>query len=90
MQPNKASRLRGFFFFHKNNCCEAARKGGRNFAALPQRQNRFYTVFVRFGLILPLKTLFSKKVINTRHFAAKSFVYRDFAYHFPCLFRYVE
>jgi hypothetical protein len=50
-------------------------KGGEDFAALPQIQNSFYTVFVRFGLILPIKSLFLKKVINTRRFAAKSFVY---------------
>jgi hypothetical protein len=37
--------------------------------ALPQRQNRFYTFFVRFGFILPSKPPFSKKVINNLCFA---------------------
>jgi hypothetical protein len=64
-------------------------KGGRNFAALPQRQNKIHTVFVRFGLILPLKTLFPKKVINNRHFAVKSFVYSLLPLVFPSFLQFL-
>lgn len=69
------------FCFNQYNTRKIAakqQKGGKDFAALPQRPNSFYTFFVRFGIILPIKSLFLKKVISTRRFASKLLIHSLF------------